>query len=68
MKYHFPDFVAKFPPVSMPVTLGEDTHHTFSTENEPLPADMVEQFILPTNDPGTPDDEFTEYVPCFSID
>lgn len=68
MKYHFPDFVAKFPPVSMPVTLGEDTHHTFSTENEPLPVDMVEQFILPTNDPGTPDDEFTEYVPCFSID
>lgn len=68
MNFSFPDFVAKFPPVSMPVTLGEDTHHTFSTENEPLPLEMVEQFILPTDASGAPDDEFTEYVPCFSIE
>ncbi len=68
MPYKFSDFVAKFPPITMPVTLGEETHHTFSTENEPIPLAMVEQFILPTNPPDTQDDEFTEYVPCFAID
>ena len=52
----------------MPVTLGEDTHHTFSAENEPLSPAMVEQFIHPTDPEGQPDDEFTEYVPCFAID
>lgn len=66
-RYTFPDFVAKFPPVTMPVTLGEDTHHTFGVENEPLSDAMIEQFILPT-EPGAMLDEFTEYVPCFAID
>lgn len=67
MKYSFADFVGKFPPVHMPVTLGEDTHHVFSTENEPLPDAMIVQFIHPTESaPG--DDPYTEYVPCFAID
>ena len=51
----------------MPVTLGEDTHHVFSTENEPLSDAMIAQFIHPT-EPVVSDDEFTEYVPCFAID
>lgn len=67
-RYTFPEFVAKFPPVTMPVTLGEDTHHTFSSENEPLPDDMIAQHILPTNPAEQLDDEFTEYVPCFGIE
>lgn len=62
----FIDFVSKFPPVTLPVTLGEDTHLTFSTENEPLSAALIEQFILP-HDTVQPD-EYTEYVPCFAID
>lgn len=66
-KLQFHDFLAKFPPVSMPVTLGEDTHHTFSTENEPLSDALISQFIHPT-ETVLADDEFTEYVPCFSID
>ncbi|MBX2892611.1 MAG: hypothetical protein KF734_16910 [Saprospiraceae bacterium] len=66
-KLTFPDFVAKFPPIAMPVTLGEDTHHTFSTENSPLSDELIAQFIIPT-EATTPDDEFTEYVPCFAID
>ena len=66
-KYTFADFVAKFPPVPMPVTLGEDTHHVFARENEPLPDSMVVQFIHPA-DQTAADDEFTEYVPCFAID
>lgn len=65
-KLTFPDFVAKFPPVSMPATLGEDTHHVFSTENDPLSDELIAQFIHPTEE-VVPDDEFTEYVPCFAI-
>lgn len=67
MPYTFADFVGKFPPVPMPVTLGEDTHHIFSQENEPLPDEMVVRFIHPT-DRTVADDEFTEYVPCFAVD
>ncbi|MDO8367162.1 MAG: hypothetical protein Q7T20_10220 [Saprospiraceae bacterium] len=66
-KFYFHDFLAKFPPLPMPVTLGEDTHHTFGTENEPLSDAMIAQFIHPTEEVAA-DDEFTEYVPCFSID
>lgn len=66
-KLGFPDFVAKFPPVAMPVTLGEETHHVFGTENAPLSDAMIAQYIHPTEE-VTPDDEFTEYVPCFAID
>jgi hypothetical protein len=65
-KLEFIDFVEKFPPVTMPVTLGEDTHHTFSTENSPLSDALIQQFIAPLEKEAP--DEFTEYVPCFAID
>lgn len=65
-KITFPDFIAKFPPVSMPITLGEDTHHVFGTENDPLSDAFIAQFIHPL-ETVTPDEEFTEYVPCFGI-
>ena len=65
-KIEFPQFAAKFPPVAMPVTLGEDDHHTFGTENEPLSDEMIAQFIHPIE--PVADDEFTEYVPCFAIE
>lgn len=68
MHFTFPDFVGKFPPLPPPLTLGEDTHHVFGAENEPIPLDMAEQFIAPTDPAAAPDDEFTEYVPCFAID
>lgn len=66
LKITFPDFIAKFPPVSMPVTLGEDSHHVFGTENDPLSDAFIAQFIHPL-EAVTPDDEFTEYIPCFGI-
>jgi hypothetical protein len=66
-KLTFANFVAKFPPVAMPVTLGEDTHHAFGTENEPLTDELIVQFIHPTEGGGQ-DDPYTEYVPCFAID
>lgn len=50
----------------MPITLGEDSHHVFGTENDPLNDVLIEQFIHPL-EAVTPDDEFTEYVPCFGI-
>lgn len=65
-RFPFPEFVAKFPPVSMPVTLGEETHHAFSTENEPLSDGLIRQYILPYESAEA--DEFTEFVPCFAID
>jgi hypothetical protein len=66
-KLTFADFIAKFPPVTMPITLGEETHHVFGTENEPLSDELISRFIHPL-ETVTPDDEFTEYVPCFGID
>lgn len=66
-KLHFHDFLAKFPPLKMPVTLGEESHHVFGTENKPLSEALISQFIHPTES-VIPDDEFTEYVPCFAID
>lgn len=51
----------------MPVTLGEQSHHVFSQENEPLPDAMIVQFIHPV-DQTQADDEFTEYIPCLAID
>ena len=63
----FADFVAKFPPVTVPITIGEGSHHSFGVENEPLSEAMITQFIHPAL--GTDmDDEYTEYVPCFAID
>ena len=62
----FADFVGKFPSVTMPVTLGETSHHAFSTENDPLSEAEIVQFILPAEGIAE-QDEFTEYVPCFSI-
>ncbi|MEL6863606.1 MAG: hypothetical protein AAFP19_04265 [Bacteroidota bacterium] len=61
----FEHFLEKFPEIELPVTLGADTHHTFSENNEPLPALMIQQFI--TNIEGEEVDEFTEYIPCFRV-
>ncbi|MDX2135892.1 MAG: hypothetical protein SFV52_13975 [Saprospiraceae bacterium] len=64
----FADFVRKFPPVTPPLTLGEDAHHVFSLENEPLSAEMISRFIHPFLQNNEPDDEFTEYVPCLAVE
>ena len=61
----FSDFVKKFPRVDLPVTLTEDTQMIFSKKNNPLPKQMIEEFIIPIEDDMV--DEFTEYVPCFRI-
>ena len=68
MAYAFHEFVAKFPIIPMPATLGEETHHVFSLENEQFPLDMIEQFILPTEEASLENEELVEYIPCFAID
>lgn len=65
LKVSFQGFLDKFPEVDLPITLGEDTHHTFSIQNDPIPAPMIEQFILPIEEDEV--DELTEFIACFRL-
>jgi hypothetical protein len=64
----FQTFVSFFPPVSLPVTLSDDTHHTFDTENNVLPPSAIAQFILPAEGEESKPGSFAEYIPCFSLE
>jgi len=64
-KVSFTTFLKKFPPVSLPVTLGSDTHIEFSRANSPLDPLEIEDYILPLEENEM--DEFTEFIPCFCI-
>jgi len=61
----FAHFLEKFPETSLPIVITEDAHHDFSKNNDPLPVQMISQFLLPIENEEI--DEFTEYVPCFRI-
>lgn len=61
----FAQFLSRFPEIELPVILNEETHHTFSLNNEPLTAAMIEQFILPIEEEEA--DELTEFIPCFQL-
>jgi hypothetical protein len=63
-KVSFGKFFNKFPAIELPITLGSETHLHFSKNNDPLDPLEIEDFILPIEGPM---DEFTEYIPCFSI-
>ncbi len=63
-KIKFEHFIEKFPEIDLPITLGENTHHQFSGQNPPLPALMIERFVLPLEKDV---DELTEFVACFRI-
>jgi hypothetical protein len=60
----FAHFLDKFPEIEPPVTLGEETHHHFSRNNQPLSDQMIREFIFPLEEDL---DELTEFVPCFKI-
>ena len=64
-KVRFNEFLKKFPVVDLPVTIGEGTHLEFSRINDPLPQQMIDQFILSQGEPEP--DEFTEFIPCFRL-
>ncbi|MEY4135865.1 MAG: hypothetical protein RL386_2215 [Bacteroidota bacterium] len=58
-------FLAAFPKIQLPVTLTPDLIHVFSQNNDPLPLSLAEGFLLPLL--GEAADEFTEFIPCFSL-
>lgn len=60
----FNQFVQKFPEITLPISVTEDTASAASLDNEPLSQRMIDEYLLPI-DPNT--DEMTEFVPCFRI-
>jgi hypothetical protein len=65
-KPSFQAFLDCFPPVELPFTLGEDTHLLFSRENDPIPAAIIAEYILPLEGEAETD-EVTEYIACFAL-
>ncbi len=65
MANNFQHFLKKFPAAKLPQTLAEDDAFQYSSENEPLPDKLVQEFILPLEEDA---DDLTEFVPCFQID
>jgi hypothetical protein len=66
-KQLFQDWLARLPLVDLPVTLGEETHHSFTENTLPLAQALTDAFILPY-EPDAAMDEFTEYIPCFRVE
>ncbi|GJM33076.1 MAG: hypothetical protein DHS20C18_20770 [Saprospiraceae bacterium] len=64
-KIDFKHFLKNFPEIELPITLGEESHHAFSQNNDPLPAAMIDQFLVPLEE--DPVDELTEFIACFSF-
>lgn len=64
-KIRFKDFVLRFPKVELPIILGNDTHHTFSANNPPLPALYIDKYVALME--GPIEHDFMEIIPCFSI-
>lgn len=61
----FKDFLSRFPVIEFPVTLGAETHFVFSKENDPIPAQIIDTFILPIE--NEEEDAMTEYIACFRL-
>lgn len=64
-KTDFEHFISFFPEISLPITLGEETHFTFSRNNKPLSQEVINEYIEPLE--GEEFDDTTEVVPCFRI-
>jgi len=60
-KISFEHFLEKFPEIELPITLSDDSAIEFSKNNDPLPSQMIQQFI------DGEEDEFTEYIACVRI-
>ncbi len=64
-KSDFEQFSELFPEVELPITLGEDTHLTFSRNNKPFNMAAIKEFIEPLEDEIF--DDTTEAIPCFKL-
>lgn len=65
-KVSLAQFIDYFPVLPLPVTLSENTHHDFSKQNEPFPAAVIREYLLPLEGLEKMDD-LLEFVPCFRI-
>ncbi len=65
LKVSFEFFLEKFPEIALPVTITDESHHDFGKYNDPLPALLIEQYIVPYEE-DDPDD-MTEYMACFRL-
>ena len=61
LKINFEYFLEKFTEIELPITLSDDDAIEFSKNNDPLPAQMIQQFI------DAEEDGFTEYIACVRI-
>lgn len=62
----FQNFLNRFEEVSLPISIGTETHLDFGTQHLPFPVAMVERFFIETG-VMTELDEFTELVPVMKI-
>lgn len=60
----FQNFLNFFPPVELPYTITSDTQRLISQKCDPLSATWMFNFVLGKDEVV---DDFTEYMPCFSI-
>jgi hypothetical protein len=60
-KIIFQHFLEKFPEIKLPVTFTDESAIEFSKNNDPIPAQMIHQFI------DDQEDGFTEYIACVRI-
>lgn len=60
----FENFLQFFPFVELPYTITSDTQRLISRKNDPLSAEWLFNFVL---DQDAVIDEYTEFMPCFSI-
>ncbi len=61
----FTEFIEFFPLLELPISLLPDLQQ-ISSDNEPVPAFMIDAFILPFE--GDEMDQYTEYMPFGRID
>ncbi len=60
----FENFLQFFPFVELPYTITSDTQRLISRKNDPLAAEWLFNFVL---DKDAVLDEYTEFMPCFSM-
>lgn len=66
MKTNEPDireFLSFFPEIAPPLTLSEETHSQFNTENKPF-AQHINAFLINKWEEA---DEYTEFMPCLRM-
>ena len=61
----FSAFLKYFPKEKLPITLSEENIGYFSSNNPPLPQELIRRFLLQNME--IEDDEYTEYVACCKI-